>query len=261
MNNYVTSAEFAADLHHDSNNIALSSHSLSIPSLPLKMATPFKPALIIVDFQEDFCPPNGSLAVPQGRTIASPINTLLTLPFALKIATRDWHPADHVSFATNHPGCKPFTSSTRIVHPRDSSKSFTATLWPVHCVRGTKGAELVPELDARRIDHVIDKGVDAGVEMYSAFHDPFHGSDSGLAGRLKRDGVTDVFVVGLAADFCVKATAEHAIEQGFRTYIVEEATKPVMLEQWDECRREIIDKGVKMISMDGQEIARVKALV
>lgn len=100
----------------------------------------------------------------------------------------------------------------------------------------------------------------SSVEMYSAFYDPFKVSDSGLAGRLRRNGVTDVFVVGLAADYCVKATAEHAVDEGFKTYIVEEGTKPVTPGKWDEVRAEIIKHGVKMVSTNSEEVAKVKAL-
>ncbi|KND88347.1 Nicotinamidase [Tolypocladium ophioglossoides CBS 100239] len=223
-------------------------------------AKPFKPALIIVDFQEDFCPPNGSLAVPNGRSVAPVVNHLLTLPFSLKLAPRDWHPPNHTSFAANHGDSPPFTSSTTVIHPSDPSRSYTTTLWPVHCVQGTPGAQLVPELDVARVHAVIDKGMDPRVEMYSAFYDPFHVSDSGIAERLRAEGVTDVFVVGLATDFCVKATAEHALEEGFRSYIVEEGTKPVLLDQWPECRKNILAKGIKMISAEGDEITRVKSL-
>ncbi|TWU76272.1 NAD(+) salvage pathway protein [Metarhizium rileyi] len=222
--------------------------------------TSFRPALIIVDFQEDFCEPNGSLPVPSGRTVADTINTLLALPFVLKIATRDWHPPGHVSFASNHPSAEPFTSSTTIRHPSDPSQSYTTTLWPVHCVRDTPGAQLVPELDLSRLDRVLDKGQDERVEMYSAFHDPFHVSESGLAGILQEEGVTHVYVVGLAADLCVKATAEHAVDQGYETCIVEEATKPVMPDAWDECRKHLIAKGVRMVSVHGDDVARLKSL-
>ncbi|KAG6039137.1 hypothetical protein E4U41_003153 [Claviceps citrina] len=227
-------------------------------------STPFIPALIIVDFQEDFCPPNGSLPVPHGRAIASPLNNLLSLPgFALKLATRDLHPRNHISFADNHPppANKPFTSSARVHHPSDPSRSYTTTLWPVHCVRGTPGAELVPELHADAVDAVLDKGTDPRVEMYSAFYDPLRVSDTGLADRLRGRGVTDVFVGGLAADFCVRATAEHAVDEGFRAYVVEEATRPVLPDLWDDCRRAMMRHGVEMVSMDGPEIARVRALV
>ena len=107
---------------------------------------------------------------------------------------------------------------------------------------------------------MLDKGKDERVEMYSAFYDPFHVEDSGLAGRLHDAGVTHVYVVGLAADFCVKATAEHAVEEGFETYIVEAGTRPVMPDKWAACREGIIGKGVKMIPMDGEEVRRVKQI-
>ncbi|KAF4446097.1 pyrazinamidase nicotinamidase [Fusarium albosuccineum] len=218
----------------------------------------FRPALIIVDFQEDFCPPNGALPVTEGRSIASSINTLTTLPFALILATKDFHPPNHISFAANHPSATPYTSTTTVVHPRDPDRSYETTLWPTHCVQGTQGADLVPELDVSRVHAVIEKGQDARVEMYSAFYDPFRVSDSGLAAMLKEQEVTDVYVVGLAGDFCVKATAEHAVDEGYQTWIVEEGTKPVMPDKWDECRREMKDKGIKFTPMDGEAVARVK---
>ncbi|KAH7313672.1 nicotinamidase [Stachybotrys elegans] len=219
----------------------------------------FKPALVVVDFQQDFCPPTGSLAVPDGLSILPVLNTLLSYPFPLKIATRDWHPPDHVSFAANHSRLPQNSATAVITHPTDPSQSYVTALWPVHCVQDTPGAEIVPGLHVRELHRVIDKGMDPRVEMYSAFYDPFHVSDSGLAKLLKDEGVTDVFVVGLAADFCVKATAEHAFDEGFRTYIVHEATKPVFPETWGECSDKITGKGIKLVSMDGPELARLRA--
>ncbi|KAJ4203150.1 NAD(+) salvage pathway protein [Fusarium falciforme] len=219
----------------------------------------FKPALIIVDFQEDFCPPNGSLPVPEGRSIATPINTLTSFPFPLILATKDFHPPTHISFASNHPSAEPYTSSTVIIHPHDPSRTYETTLWPTHCVQGTEGVELVPELDVSRVHAVIEKGQDERVEMYSAFYDPFRLSDSGLAGMLHEQEVTDVYVVGLAGDYCVKATAEHAVDEGYRAWIVEEGTRPVMQDTWEECKREMEKKGIKFTSMDGEAVARVKA--
>ncbi|KAI9170774.1 Nicotinamidase [Paramyrothecium foliicola] len=219
----------------------------------------FKAALLVVDFQEDFCPPNGSLAVPDGRAIAPTVNALLALPFAVKLATRDWHPRSHISFAANHAAAQPFTSSTTIVHPDEGdARSYDTTLWPVHCVQDTPGAQLVPELHAARLHSVLDKGTHPALEMYSAFYDPFRVSDSGLAARLRDEGVTDVYVVGLAADYCVKATAEHAVDEGFNSFIVEQGTRPVMPDKWAECRKEITAKGIKLVSEDGPEVKRVK---
>ncbi|KAF4415573.1 hypothetical protein F53441_14619 [Fusarium austroafricanum] len=219
---------------------------------------PFKPALIIVDFQEDFCPPSGSLAVPEGRSIAPTINTLTALPFPLILATKDFHPPSHISFASNHPSATPYESATQVTHPHDSSRSYTTTLWPVHCVQGTPGSELIPELDVSRVHAVIEKGQDERVEMYSAFYDPFRVSDSGLAGMLREENVTDVFVVGLAGDYCVKATAEDAVKEGYTTWIVNEGTKPVMPDNWEECKKGMEEKGVKFTSISGDAVGKVK---
>ncbi|KAM4068069.1 isochorismatase family protein [Hirsutella rhossiliensis] len=220
---------------------------------------PFVPALIVVDFQQDFCPPNGSLAVPDARSIAPAINALLALPFALKLATRDWHPSDHVSFAANHAAASPFTSLATVVHPADPSRSYDTTLWPVHCLQDAPGAALVPELDVARLDAVVDKGTDPRFEMYSAFYDPFRLTDSGIAARLASRRVTHVFVVGLAADYCVKATAESAADEGFTTYIVDEATKPVYPDKWPASAGHVLAKGVRIVSVAGDELARVKS--
>lgn len=229
------------------------------------MAAPnFVPALIIVDFQEDFCPPTGSLAVAGGRDISGPVNELLSLPsFAIRIATQDWHPKDHISFADNHAGKKPFADSVTVVNPHNPDESYDTRLWPVHCVQGTKGAELVPELAAERVDRVIRKGTDARVEMYSAFCDPFTAprvEDSGLAGILRDKGVTHVYVVGLAYDYCVKSTARDAASEGFVTYVVEEGTRAVDAAIWAECTKGLDEDGVKVVGMEGEEVQRLRPL-
>ncbi|KAK8240596.1 pyrazinamidase/nicotinamidase-like protein [Phyllosticta capitalensis] len=227
--------------------------------------TPFVPALIVVDVQEDFCPPNGALAVPTGRAVAAPINTLLTLPFALKIATKDFHPPSHISFASNHaaPDNVPFASSVTIVNPLNAAETYSTRLWPVHCVQGTPGAQLIPELDTARLDGVVEKGMDARVEMYSAFADPFRApcvASSSLEQRLRDRGVTDVFVVGLAMDYCVRYTAEDAVERGWRTWVVEEGTRAVDAGNWDGVQREMEGRGISFVKMDGEEVGRVRAL-
>ncbi len=191
-----------------------------------------------------------------GRTIAPKINALLSLPFGLRIATRDWHPAHHVSFASSHEGSQPFTSTHTINDP-DTGASYTTTLWPDHCVADTPGAQLVPELDSSAVQLVIDKGKVQDREMYSAFYDPFKHEDSGLASMLWVNGVTHVYVVGLAFDYCVKATAEHAAEEGYTTYVIEDATKAVFPDKWDETVKGLEAKGVKIIKSDGEELRRV----
>ena len=218
--------------------------------------------------------------MPSARATIEPINALLGQPFAAKLATKDWHPADHVSFAANHPGSpEPFVSTVAISHPADPSRApYRSTLWPVHCVQHTPGAELVPGLDMSRVDAVVCKGTDARVEMYSAFCDPFHFgaadgggggdvwtgegvSDSGLAATLRAHAVTDVFVVGLAMDYCVKDTAIDAVRLGFRAWVVRQATRAVGGE--DGARRaaeEMVRAGVRCVDLDGPEVGWVRAL-
>ncbi|KAI0876887.1 isochorismatase [Hypoxylon argillaceum] len=229
------------------------------------MTNEFRAALIVVDLQEDFCPPNGSLAVQGGRDIVAPINRLLDLPFVLKVATRDWHPANHISFASNHAGKHPFVDAVTVVNPDDASESYESRLWPVHCVQGTPGAALVPELDAAKLHRVVDKGTDARVEMYSPFYAPFAAAapqrqrlgDSGLAGLLRAEAVTDVYVVGLAGDYCVKACAEDAAREGFRTYLIEECTRAVDPGSWPLCREAIEGSGARVVSVGGPEVLRL----
>jgi nicotinamidase-related amidase len=189
------------------------------------------------------------------------VNKLLDLPFAIKIATKDWHPTDHISFASNHAGKKPFVDFTTIINPTNASETYETRLWPDHCIQNTPGAELVPELDVKKVDKVVEKGQRKEVEMYSAFYDPLEKprvSDSGLAGVLKEKGVTDVYVVGLAADYCVKATAVDAAKEGFKTCIVEEGTRPVDEGLWKEVQGELTPKGVKVVNFSGEEVGKVE---
>lgn len=221
----------------------------------------FRPALLVVDFQEDFCPPNGSLAVAHGRDIAPVVNQLLSAPgLVLRVATRDWHPAGHVSFAANHAGKRPFVDTATVVNPLNPAESYATRLWPVHCVQGTPGAELAPELDRRRVDRVLDKGTRPEVEMYSAFYDPLtrpRVSDSGLAAMLRDARATHVYVVGLAADYCVKSTALDAAAEGFVTCIVEDGTRPVDPDAWPAVRDEIRARGVAVVGVNSPEVMRL----
>lgn len=189
------------------------------------------------------------------------INSLLSLPFVAKIATQDWHPADHISFASNHAGKQPFVDFATVVNPHNAAESYSTRLWPVHCVQDSAGAALIPELAADRVDKVIRKGTDPRVEMYSAFYDPFEAprvSDSGLAGVLRERGVTHVYVVGLAFDYCVKCTAMDAAKEGFTTYVVEEGTRAVDAPKWVECKAELKAKGVAIVSAEGPEVKKVR---
>lgn len=180
-------------------------------------------ALILVDIQNDFLP-GGALAVPHGNGVIPAANRLAAV-FPLVVATQDWHPADHGSFAVNYPGKALFEQIVLNDMPQ--------TFWPVHCVQNTHGAELSVDLDRERITKVIFKGTDPGIDSYSGFFDNGHRKATGLGEYLKTNGVTDVFVCGLATDYCVKATAIDAVQLGFKTYLIEDASRGVNLQPDD----------------------------
>jgi nicotinamidase-related amidase len=193
--------------------------------------------------------------VAGGRDIVPAINELLSLPFALKIATKDFHPQDHISFASNHdaPNNKPFESTVSIKNPLNPGESQETQLWPDHCVQGTKGSELLPELHIGKLHHIVEKGQDKRVEMYSAFADPFESPSvvqSGLADMLHSESVTDVYVVGLAADYCVKCTALDAQKRGFTTWVIGEATKAVDPTSLSKVHAEYEKAGVTVVEQD-----------
>jgi nicotinamidase/pyrazinamidase len=175
--------------------------------------------LILVDIQKDFLPA-GALAVPDGDVIV-PIANRLQAAFPLVVATQDWHPANHGSFAVNHPGKKVFEQI--------DLNGLPQTLWPVHCVQGTKGADLAATLQRERIAKIFLKGTDAGIDSYSGLFDNGHRKSTGLGEWLKAKSVTVVFVCGLATDYCVKFTALDAAQQGFQTHFVEDASRGVNL--------------------------------
>src|ERR1051325_6670661 len=176
-------------------------------------------ALILVDIQNDFLP-GGALAVPDGDKIIPVVNQLQSL-FPIVVATQDWHPANHGSFAVSHPGKKIFEQI--------ELNGLPQTLWPVHCVQNTKGAELATALNRDRIAKVFPKGTDAGIDSYSGLFDNGHRKSTGLGEWLKAQGVTEVFVCGLATDYCVKFTALDAAQMGFKTHLIEDASRGVNL--------------------------------
>jgi nicotinamidase/pyrazinamidase len=180
-------------------------------------------ALILVDIQNDF-QPGGALAVPDGDAVI-PIANRLQEVFPLVVATQDWHPANHGSFAANHPGRKPFEQI--------DLNGLPQTLWPVHCVQGTNGAELAPDLRGDKITKKFPKGTDPRTDSYSGFFDNGHRKATGLGDWLKSKGVTNVFVCGLATDYYVKFTALDSVSLGFKTYLVEDARRGVNLQPND----------------------------
>ena len=180
-------------------------------------------ALILTDLQNDFCP-GGALAVPEGDEVVAVANRLQPR-FELVVATQDWHPPDHGSFAANHPGKRPGEVIELAGLPQ--------ILWPVHCVQGTPGAEFHPALDRSAIARVFRKGTDPAIDSYSGFFDNGRRRATGLGDYLKDRGVTDVYVCGLTTDYCVKFTALDAIDLGFKTYLIENASRGVNLRPGD----------------------------
>src|SRR5437870_881387 len=180
-------------------------------------------ALILVDIQNDFLP-GGALAVPEGEAVI-PVANRLQAAFPLVVATQDWHPANHGSFAANHPGKKVFQ--------RIELNGLPQTLWPVHCVQNTAGATLAAALRREPIARVFQKGTDPGIDSYSGFFDNGHRRATGLGEWLKSKQVTEIYICGLATDYCVKFTALDAIGLGFRTHVIEDASRGVNLRPTD----------------------------
>jgi nicotinamidase/pyrazinamidase len=173
--------------------------------------------LLIVDVQIDFCP-GGNLAVPGGDQVVPVINRLGQM-FQRIVATQDWHPPNHVSFASNHPGSKPFDTIR--------GKEGQQLLWPDHCVAGTPGAEFHPDLDALHFDLIVRKGTDPTLDSYSAFFENDRRTPTGLHFYLKGLNVKIVYLVGLAFDVCVYYSAMDALKLGFRTVVVEDACRGI----------------------------------
>lgn len=180
-------------------------------------------ALLLIDIQNDFLP-GGALAVPGGDEIIPHVNALMP-GFDLIVATQDWHPPDHGSFAANHPGKNVFEIT--------DLNGLSQTMWPVHCVQNTGGALFAPTLETRRIAKVFPKGTDPGIDSYSGFFDNGHRSDTGLEEWLKEQGVTDLTLCGLATDYCVKFTALDAIACGFKVNLHSAACRGVDLQAGD----------------------------
>lgn len=188
----------------------------------------------------------------------------------MRIASQDYHPLDHISFASNHPAPnnRPFESFIEVHNPAPGKAHETKQqqLWPVHCVADTRGAAIIPEVDADRFDMVVQKGKNSQVEMYSAFADAFGNLDPAVTmqsvnidvtSELQTKGVTDVFVVGLAGDYCVKCTAIDAVKAGFRSWLIEEGTKCVVPAGWAQIKEELRTAGVSVIHVDDAVMKRL----
>lgn len=183
-------------------------------------------ALVLVDLQYDFCP-GGALAVAHGDETIAVANRLIP-KFQTVVATQDWHPPDHGSFAINHPGKQPY----EII----DLNGLPQVLWPPHCVQGTRGAELHEALDRAAITCVFRKGTDPAIDSYSGFFDNGHRKSTGLGDWLKARGIDELFVLGLATDYCVKFTSLDARNLGFAVTLVEDGCRGVELNPGDSAR-------------------------
>lgn len=194
-------------------------------------------AILVIDVQNDFCP-GGALAVAGGDEIVAPINALVP-EFPVRVFTQDWHPADHMSFASQHEGRDPFTVTEMPYGPQ--------VLWPDHCVIGSDGAAFHPKLDTRRADLVIRKGFRREIDSYSAFFENDHSTPTGLEGYLRTRGVEKVTLVGLATDYCVNYSAVDAAKLGFEVTVIESLTRAIDLEgSLDAARDGMRAAGVKI---------------
>lgn len=195
-------------------------------------------ALILVDIQNDFLP-GGALAVPRGEEIIRMVNNLVTR-FSLVVATQDWHPANHGSFASAHPG--------KDVFELHQLGGLDQVLWPDHCVQGTNGAEFASELNLNTVEAIFRKGTDVGIDSYSGFFDNGRKKATGMGDYLKGRGVKKVFVCGLAADFCVGFTALDALSLGFETIVLEDATRAIDPAGWSQMKQNIQQQSGRVIT-------------
>lgn len=195
-------------------------------------------ALLVIDVQNDFCS-GGALAVEGGEAVVPLINALQER-YAIIVATQDWHPAEHHSFATNHAGKDPFSTITLSYGEQ--------VLWPSHCVRGTSGAAFHRDLATDRFDVIVRKGFRAEIDSYSAFFENDRKTATGLGGYLRDLGVSKLSLVGLATDFCVFHSAIDAIRLGYQVRVLEDACRAIDLEgSLAEARHQMLEAGISLL--------------
>ena len=194
--------------------------------------------LIIVDAQIDFMP-GGALEVQNGDRIVPVINDILP-QFELVVATQDWHPQDHKSFAVNHSGKKEFD----II----DLNGLQQKLWPPHCVQETRGAELHQELNTKPIEAIFRKGMDPEIDSYSGFFDNGHKKSTGLSGYLREKGATELYFCGLAADICVYFSLLDALKEGFSATLIEDAAMPLLPDEFFRIKENIVAQGGKIVT-------------
>lgn len=207
-------------------------------------------ALIIVDLQLDFLE-NGNLEVPNGDQIIPIVNQLMT-QFDIIVATKDWHPANHVCFAANHPWRKPFQEI--------KIEGYQQILWPMHCVQNTLGAEFPPQLNVKNIDKIIYKGTNPDIDSYSAFFDNHHQNQTELNSYLIENQIDKIYICGLAYDYCVKFTAIDGVELGYEIIIIEDACRSIHEDEisMNLLRSELESKRIRIINSNELELGLSK---
>ena len=195
---------------------------------------PANEALIVIDMQNDFCPA-GALAVAEGDTIVPGINALMQ-EFRAVVLTQDWHPADHLSFASQHENAAPMSMTEMPYGPQ--------VLWPDHCVQGTNGADFHPDLRTDA-DLIIRKGFRREIDSYSAFFENDHETPTGLHGYLSERGITGITLAGLATDFCVNYSALDGAKLGYKVTVIESLSRGIDLDgSLEDARQAMLDAGV-----------------
>lgn len=195
-------------------------------------------ALLLIDIQNDFLP-GGALAVPNGDKIIPIINKLQS-NFDLIVATQDWHPQNHKSFASNHEGKSTFD--------RIMLQGLEQVLWPDHCVQGTSGADFSTDLNMNKVEAIFRKGMNPEIDSYSGFYDNGKLKSTGLADYLKGKNITEVYLTGLAGDYCVYFSGMDALSERFKTYLIEEATYPIDKENFSKNKEIFLKTGGKIVS-------------
>jgi len=195
-------------------------------------------ALLLIDIQNDFIP-GGALAVPEGDKIVAIVNQLQN-QFDLVVATQDWHPVHHKSFASSHPG--------KSIFDKINLDGLKQVLWPDHCTQGSWGAEFVPDLHLQKVEAIFRKGTDNDIDSYSGFHDNGHRKNTGLAAYLRGRNISKIYLAGLAGDYCVYFSAKDALQEGFTTYLIDDAIRAINKEDYQKAKADIVQKGGKIIN-------------
>ncbi len=201
-------------------------------------------ALLLIDLQIDFCP-GGALEVAEGDLVLPLANQLMP-KFELVVATQDWHPANHGSFAANHPWRKPYQQI--------QLNGLDQTLWPIHCVQNSFGARFAPSLEVENIHKIVQKGTDPSIDSYSGFFDNGKLKSTELHAYLQSKGVTELYILGLATDYCVKFTVLDALDLGYQTYVVADACRGVNLQEGD------VDRAIETMQTAGAHVIQTTAI-